>query len=163
MASTVVGVHIPFELDSDVLRFSFITLTQVLWGTANNNPKHVHLNNVTGPRGSSATGKATYISLTDFFHIWNSINVLNHFYTGEVTWMMSCLALTISTQKPIFMKHKSLILWYSCLSSKCGYNFWMTLNFLMYSSGTHACMHTHSQDSSQTPGNSTKQKGISWK
>lgn len=85
MVSTVVGVHIPSELDSDVLRISFITLTQILWDTANNNSKHMHLNNVTSPRGSSATEKATYISFTDFFHIWNSVNVLNHFYIGEVT------------------------------------------------------------------------------
>lgn len=57
MANIMVAVCMLFELDSDVLRISFITLTQILWDIANNNPEHMQLNNVTSPRGSSASGK----------------------------------------------------------------------------------------------------------
>lgn len=66
MDNIEVGVRMPFELDSGVLRISFITLTQILWDIVNNNPKYTHLNNVTNPRGSSTSGKVPCISLHRF-------------------------------------------------------------------------------------------------
>lgn len=82
VANIVVGVRMPFELDSEVLRISFITLTQILWDIVNN-PKYTHLNSYLPKRQICKWESGLYqLTLISFIY-GNSIDVLNQFYTGK--------------------------------------------------------------------------------